>query len=172
MVASGDRGEFERLRHVLSPLGHCDYVGPLGSAKTVKIINNFLVGIVTASNAEALSLGEALGLDLAELVGWLRDGPATSRVLESYMGRFVADGRYGDGLIGHPLMAKDLRLAAELAEALGCAMAFPRPGEQVYLDCGRRLGADAPFPSVFEHFRHARAPAPDAARTAPARRST
>jgi 3-hydroxyisobutyrate dehydrogenase len=153
IVLAGDRAAYERYLPVLAALGTCDYVGSQGKAKAVKIINNFVVGIVTAANAEALSLGVAMGLDVADLVGWLRQGPGAARVLESYMGRYVKEGVYGEGLIGHRLMAKDLQLAAELAESLGCAVLYPRFGQQMYLAFARTLGSDRPFPSAFDYFR-------------------
>jgi hypothetical protein len=49
-------------------------------------------------------------------------------------------------------MAKDVQLAAELAESLDCPVVFPRPVQQMYLSFGRALGADRPFPSAFEFF--------------------
>jgi 3-hydroxyisobutyrate dehydrogenase-like beta-hydroxyacid dehydrogenase len=155
IVLAGDRATYDRYLPIFSALGTCDYVGAQGNAKAVKIINNFVVGIVTAANAEALSLGVAMGLELADLVGWLRQGPGASRVLESYMGRYVQEGIYGEGLIGHRLMAKDLQLAAELAESLGCAALYPRFGQQMYLAFARTLGSDQPFPSAFDYFRRA-----------------
>jgi 3-hydroxyisobutyrate dehydrogenase-like beta-hydroxyacid dehydrogenase len=153
IVLSGEREAFERGAGLLAPLGDCDFVGAQGNAKAVKIINNFLVGVVTASNAEALSLGVALGVDIEHSVRALREGPATSRVLESYMGRYVESGQYGDGLIGHKLMAKDLQLAAELAESLACPAIYPRLGQQLYLAFARALDDERPFPSAFEYFR-------------------
>jgi 3-hydroxyisobutyrate dehydrogenase-like beta-hydroxyacid dehydrogenase len=153
LVLSGDRDVYERYLPVLASLGSCDYVGTLGNAKIVKIINNLLVGVVTASNAEALSLGVAMGLELHNLVHWLSQGLGGARVLESYMGRYVLEGIYGEGLIGHRLMAKDLQLAAELAESLGCPVAYPRFAQQMYLAFGRELGAHRPFPSAFDYFR-------------------
>lgn len=155
IVVAGDRGCYERYLPVLRELGSCSYVGTTGSAKAVKILNNLLVGVVTAANGEALSLGVALGLDLRALVGWLRPTLGGSRVLDSYMGRYVEDGVYAEGLIGHRLMAKDMQLAAELAESLDCASVFPRSTQQLYLAFGRRLGPDRPFPSAFEYFRDA-----------------
>jgi 3-hydroxyisobutyrate dehydrogenase-like beta-hydroxyacid dehydrogenase len=155
IVVGGDRASFDRWRAVLERLGTCDHVGPLGSAKALKLVNNLLVGVLTAANAEALSLGVSLGASLPDLVGALCRGPAWSHVLESYMGRYVETGTYGEGLIGHDLMAKDLRLAAELAESLECETAYPRLAQQLYLEFGRSLGAARAFPSAFEHYRTA-----------------
>lgn len=156
IVVAGDRASYERCVPVLAALGNCEYVGVTGNAKAVKVINNFLVGAVTAANAEALALGTAMGFDLGDLVGWLRKGPGSSRVLETYMGRYVKDGIYAEGLIGHRLMAKDMQLAAELAESLDVPALFARLGQQMYLEFGRTLGVDQPFPTAFEYFRRER----------------
>ncbi len=158
IVLAGERAAYEHCAPMLASLGTCDYVGRLGSAKAVKIVNNFIVGIVTAANAEAVSLGMVMGLDAKDIVQWLKNGPGGSRVLESYMGRYVEDGTYGAGLIGHRLMAKDLQLAAELAESVAFAAVYPRFGQQMYLAFGRTLGQDRPFPSAFDYFRAAADP--------------
>ncbi|MBK6616807.1 NAD-binding protein [Ottowia sp.] len=122
-------------------------------AKATKVINNLLVGVVTLINAEALSMGVSAGLDITRMVDLLSDGIVGSTVLRSYMGRYVRDGRYGDGLIGHRLMAKDLALAAELADQVGAPAHFARLGRQLYLTCSRTLGPNAQFPSAFDYFR-------------------
>ncbi|MEO7135710.1 MAG: NAD(P)-dependent oxidoreductase, partial [Vicinamibacterales bacterium] len=153
IVMGGDRAMFDRYVDVFRSLGTCVHVGALGSAKVVKIVNNLLVGVLTAANAEALSLGVSLGLNLKDLLATLRAGPGTSRVLESYMGSLVERGDYGEGLIGHRLMAKDLQLAAELAESLGLRATYPRLAQQMYLTFGRELGMQRPFPSAFDYFR-------------------
>src|SRR5262249_11511626 len=104
IVVSGNAEAFARYKDKLARLGICDFVGSSGNAKIVKIINNMLVGIITASNAEALSLGMSAGMDLKALVAGLEGGSGGSVVLKSYMGKYANEGIYGDGLIGHKLM--------------------------------------------------------------------
>jgi 3-hydroxyisobutyrate dehydrogenase len=153
MAFGGDREAFERCRAVLEVLGSCDHVGALGAAKAAKIVNNQLVGVMTAANAEVLSLGVAAGLDLPLMVELLGHGPAGTHVMRSYMGNFVAKGRYSDGLIGHKLMAKDLSLACNLAVETGACVPCAETAQQMYFAFGRALGADAAFPSAFEFHR-------------------
>lgn len=153
MAFGGDKCAFERYRAVLEILGTCDHVGPLGAAKAAKIVNNHLVGVMTAVNAEVLSLGVAAGLELPLMVELLGSGAAGSHVMRSYMGRFVAEGRYGDGLIGHKLMAKDLSLACGLARETGSSVPCAEIAQQMYVAFGRALGSDAPFPSAFDFYR-------------------
>lgn len=166
IVVSGDPSAWRRYRGVLERLGTCDYVGAQGNAKAVKLINNFLVGVITAANAEALSLAAALGVEVADALQWLRHGLGGSRVLDSYYGGLVEQGHYPEGLIGHRLMAKDLQLAAELAESLDAAATFPRFGQQMYLAFGRVLGTDAPFPTALDYFTRTNAAASRAAAAA------
>lgn len=137
---------------MLSRLGSCDYVGAQGNAKVTKVINNLLVGVHTVANAEALSLGVAAGIDIADLVAWLADGEGGSTVLSSYMGRYVKDGQYGNGLIGHALMIKDVSLACSLADRTCLPMPLAEAARQTYVACAQALGRDAPFPSVFNYF--------------------
>lgn len=157
ILVSGDLHAFHRYRTVLERMGSCDFVGATGAAKTAKIINNFIVGVMTAVNSEVLSLGEAAGLDLARMVELLQDGPGGTHVMRSYMGRYVADGKYGEGLIGHALMAKDVSLACELHERAGTPGPFAEMTQQLYLTFARAMGRDAAFPSSFDyHRRHTR----------------
>jgi 3-hydroxyisobutyrate dehydrogenase-like beta-hydroxyacid dehydrogenase len=158
IVLSGVKSAFERYRPVVERLGECEFVGEQGAAKAVKIINNLLVGVMTAANAEALSLGVEAGLGLQAMVEGLGSGPAASHVLASYMGRYVTENRYGDGLIGHALMAKDLSLACELARQVEVPALFAEVGQQMYVSFARTLGAGRPFPSAFEHFRQSARP--------------
>lgn len=153
VVVSGDQAVFERYKSRLLRIGTCDFVGASGNAKIVKIINNMLVGIITAANAEALSLGVSAGFELKPLVKGLEGGSGELVVLKSYMGKYANEGIYGDGLIGHKLMAKDVTLACELGKMTSSPVIFSELARQFYLWSGAALGQDKMFPSVFELFR-------------------
>jgi 3-hydroxyisobutyrate dehydrogenase-like beta-hydroxyacid dehydrogenase len=153
IVVGGDKAVFERYKVPLERLGTWDYVGELGTGKTLKLLNNMLVGIFTASNAEALSLGMNAGLDLPTMVEHLGNGSGSSTVLKSYMGRYVSEGIYGSGLIGHNLIMKDLRLACELADATDTPGMLLETARQTYAACAMTLGPQKQFPSVFDHYR-------------------
>lgn len=153
IVVGGDKATLEHYRQPLERLGDWDYVGELGTGKTLKLLNNMLVGIFTASNAEALSLGMNAGLDLPTMVEHLGSGSGSSTVLKSYMGRYVSEGIYGSGLIGHNLIMKDLRLACELADATDTPGMLLETARQTYAACAMSLGPSRQFPSVFDYYR-------------------
>ena len=164
VVLAGDQDLVERFMPVFERLGSCDYVGAQGNAKVVKIINNHLVGVITAANAEALSLGLEAGLPLDAMVRSLCDGSGDSVVLSSYMGRYIEEGTYGDGLIGHSLMVKDISLACQAGDTTRSPILFGELARQLYAAAGRSQGEPAMFPSIFDHFRAA------AGDTAPAKK--
>jgi 3-hydroxyisobutyrate dehydrogenase-like beta-hydroxyacid dehydrogenase len=153
IVIGGERTLFDRHAARLARLGSCDYVGKLGNGKVVKLLNNLLVGILTASNAEALSIGLNAGLELPIMVEHLTRGSGGSTVLQSYMGRYVREGIYGSGLIGHDLIMKDLRLACELAEMVQTPAFFTEAARQTYAAGAMTQGDKRQFPSIFDHFR-------------------
>ena len=155
IVLAGDKTLVERLMPVFERLGECDYVGVQGNAKVVKIINNLLVGVITAANAEALSLGLEAGLPLEAMARSLCNGSGDSVVLSSYMGRHVEDGVYGVGLIGHALMMKDISLACQAGDRTRSPILFGELARQLYAAAGRSQGPLAMFPTIFEHFREA-----------------
>src|SRR5258708_4589566 len=60
IMVGGDHDIFEKARPVLEAMGKKEntfYIGPSGSGEVVKIVNNILVGTISASIAEALVLG-------------------------------------------------------------------------------------------------------------------
>ncbi|MGE0852691.1 MAG: NAD(P)-dependent oxidoreductase [Hyphomicrobiaceae bacterium] len=152
IVVSGDSAAYEKIKDKLARLGSCDFVGACGNAKIVKTINNMLVGIITASNAEALALGMAAGMDLKSLVEGLESGSGGSVVLKSYMGKYANEGVYGDGLIGNELMAKDMTLACDLGKMTDSPVLFAELARQFYMLAGKSVGQEKMFPSVFELF--------------------
>lgn len=161
IVIAGSEDVYDRYHAVLSTLGRCDHVGPQGAAKIVKVINNHLVGVMSAANAETLSLGMSAGLPIETLFEGLRGGGASSTVFESYIGRYLAEGRYGEGLISHDLMHKDITLARRLADSLGHPAPFAGLAQQFYVACGQLLGGRAAFPTSLEYFRRLAEARPD-----------
>lgn len=84
LMCAGDRAAFERVRPILEELASTmRYVGASGEAAKVKALVNILMNVNTAGLAEALGLGDALGLDLTMLREVFAQTGAASRVLET-----------------------------------------------------------------------------------------
>jgi len=111
----------ERARPVLEVIGQANRIrhcGPVGAGLAVKLANNFLGAVNAAASAEALALARDAGVDPALVVEAVSDGTGANWQLANLFPRKVLQGDFEPGFrITH--MAKDLRIAAELAERQG-----------------------------------------------------
>jgi L-threonate 2-dehydrogenase len=120
VFTSGERGEFERARSILSRFARSvRYVGPFGAGSKLKFIANLLVAIHIVGAAEAIVLGEKAGLDPSMLVEVLADSAATSRMLE-VRGPSMATGDYATPMMKVDVFQKDLEIIAAFAKQSKC----------------------------------------------------
>jgi 3-hydroxyisobutyrate dehydrogenase-like beta-hydroxyacid dehydrogenase len=117
----GDAAAFERARPVLEVLGQADrlrHCGAVGAGLAVKLANNFLGAVNAAASAEALALAREAGVDPSLVVEAVNDGTGANWQLANLFPRKVLGGDFEPGFrITH--MAKDLRIAAEVAADYG-----------------------------------------------------
>ena len=117
----GSADALERARPVLDVLGRPDRVrrcGDVGAGLAVKLANNFLGAVNAAASAEAVALARASGVDPALVVEAVADGTGANWQLANLFPRKVLQGDFEPGFrITH--MAKDLRIADEVAAELG-----------------------------------------------------
>jgi 3-hydroxyisobutyrate dehydrogenase len=117
----GEAAAMERARPVLEVLGQPDRVrhcGAVGAGLAVKLANNFLGAVNAAATAEALALAREAGVDPAMVVQGVSDGTGANWQLANLFPRKVLRGDFEPGFrITH--MAKDLRIAAEVAAGYG-----------------------------------------------------
>lgn len=119
VLASGDRGEFERASPVLSYFARSvRYVGEFGAGSKVKYIANLLVAVHTLAAAEALVLGEKAGLDLNLLLDALKDGAGNSRMLE-IRGPSMVSNTYATPMIKVETFQKDVDIIARFIRDCG-----------------------------------------------------
>lgn len=140
----------DRAQPVLDILGapekirHC---GPVGAGLVVKLANNFLGAACATASAEALAMARAEGLDPQLVIDSVSHGSGANWQLANLFPHKVLKGDFEAGFkVEH--MAKDVRHARALAEALGVDQPV---GETVL---GRlqtameRYGADVDYGSV------------------------
>jgi putative dehydrogenase len=119
VFASGERGDYERARGILSHFARSvRYVGGFGDGSKIKYIANLLVAVHILAAAEAIVLGEKAGLDRAALVEILADSAATSRMLE-VRGPNMVTGAYTTPLVRVDVFQKDLAIISDFARQAG-----------------------------------------------------
>lgn len=68
MIGCDEDAHFERVKPLLEAMGAVIHrCGPVGAGIRTKVVNNFLILCITQVNAEALTLAQKLGLDIAML---------------------------------------------------------------------------------------------------------
>lgn len=108
------------------------HLGPVGSAATVKLANNFLCGVQAAALAEALALLEKSGLDMEQAFPILAEGAPGSPLVKA-VGRRMLERAYTPHFFV-PLMAKDLAYAQGALNEAGITSAIAVAARQRFLD--------------------------------------
>jgi 3-hydroxyisobutyrate dehydrogenase len=116
----------------------------LGDAARAKLVNNLMAGIHLLAGAEAMALGERLGLDPARLLDLVSASSGQSWMFDDRMPRALA-GDLAPRAQSH-VLTKDVRLANEAARAVGLDLPLGAPAAalmQAVCDGGWRDQDDA-----------------------------
>jgi 3-hydroxyisobutyrate dehydrogenase-like beta-hydroxyacid dehydrogenase len=148
VMAAGDPAAFERVRPILEALGsNTVFVGEaVGQGQTLKLVNNLLAATTWAAGCEAMAMGVKAGLDPELMVRVLNASSGRSFPTERFAAGPVLSRRFDFGF-RMELMAKDMRLALEEAEALGLVMPTCGAARTLY---GLALAQGAPGADVTE----------------------
>ena len=119
MIGGDDEQAIERAQGVLEVLGkRLVRTGPLGSGHAMKALNNFCGAAAYATTAEALAIGQTFGLTGEVMLDVLNTSTGRSFNSETVFKDEVVGGRYASNF-ALALLAKDVSIAASLAEASG-----------------------------------------------------
>lgn len=125
VLVGGAAADLERARPVLEVVGdRISHLGPVGAGQQAKAVNQVLVAGSYAAVAEALALGQRLGLPMGQVCEALHSGAA---------GSWALDNRAANMLSGHfplgfrlALHRKDLAIALEAAAEAGLELPISR----------------------------------------------
>ena len=116
-MVGGDREDFEAVRPLLEAMGTTiHYCGRGGTGTRTKLVNNYLAIILCQLNAEALSLSQRFGLDLATTLDVIHGTTATNGQLKVNWPNKVLAGDTDPGFT-IDLAHKDLSLIVQAANA-------------------------------------------------------
>ncbi len=118
VLVGGNERDLERARPLLEVVGaRVSHVGPVGAGQRAKAVNQVLVAGSYGAVAEALALGERLGLPMEQVCEALMDGAAGSWALRHRSANML-NGLFPLGF-RLALHQKDLQIALEAAAAAG-----------------------------------------------------
>jgi 3-hydroxyisobutyrate dehydrogenase len=140
IMAGGEPNALERVTPVLNAMAttihHC---GPVGAGQAMKALNNlvsaggFLVGI------EALIIGHRFGLAPERMVEVLNASTGMNNSTQKKFAQFVLSRSFDSGF-GLDLMAKDLRIAFDMARDAGVVAPFSALCAQLWASAANVLG--------------------------------
>jgi 3-hydroxyisobutyrate dehydrogenase len=143
VMAGGNDEQFERCRPILEGIGgNVLHVGPVGAGHALKALNNLLSGTTLLASAEALLVGRRFGLEPRVMLDVINASSGRSWSTQYKLPEFVLTGTYDSGFALR-LMAKDLRIAAGLAEATGTPLELGAISTAVWERAAEELPDDA-----------------------------
>ena len=147
----GPASDLEACRVLFECMGnrivHC---GGTGSGASLKIVINQLLGTGMAAFAEALVLGESLGLSQAVLFGALLDGAAAAPFLKAKRERIEKE-MYVPADFPLRWLQKDLHLITMTAHETGTAMPVTNAAKELYRLAIRAGRGDADFSAIYAY---------------------
>ena len=160
IMAGGEAAAIARCRLVLAPLGQVFCAGASGSGHAVKALNNYLSAVALAATAEAMMAGECFGIDPRLMLEILNHSTGRNTATEQKYPAFVLPRTFDSGFaLG--LMAKDLRIALGLAEAVGTPKALLSECAALWARAERRMGGNADNTDIVRYLEAARGANPD-----------
>ncbi|RKP51984.1 3-hydroxyisobutyrate dehydrogenase [Pararobbsia silviterrae] len=150
---------YAHVKPVLSAMGknivHC---GETGTGQVAKICNNLILGITMAGVAEAMSLGERLGIDPAVLAGIVNTSTGRCWSSEAYnpfpgLVDAAPSSRGYTGGFGTDLMLKDLGLASDAAKLARQPVFLGALAQQLYQAMSANGDGKLDFSAVIKLYR-------------------
>jgi 3-hydroxyisobutyrate dehydrogenase/glyoxylate/succinic semialdehyde reductase len=148
-LAGGDEADIEEIMPLLNCMGkRTVYAGKCGNGAAMKMAVNTVLGLSMAGYVEAVSLGEALGLNKELLVDTLNSLPVTSTFLQLKKNKIMNE----DFEPEFPLqwMHKDLFLAAEEAYKNNLPVPVINAAKELYAAAKKYGYAEKDLSSVYE----------------------
>lgn len=149
IMAGGDAGDIERARPLLDAMGSAVIpTGPTGSGHAVKALNNYVSAAGLAAACEAAIIAEQFGVEPGVLVDVLNVSTGRNNSTEMKMKPFILSGTFASGF-SMALMAKDLRIAADLAGQLGAGADAMEEVARLWARASATLGRDADHTEIY-----------------------
>ncbi len=141
MIGGDDKAAIERAKPLLLAMGKQLFeTGPLGTGHAMKALNNYIAAAGYTAVVESLLIGERFGLDQGTMVDILNVSTGRNFTTEVMIKEQVLGGKFATGFaLG--LMAKDVKIAADLGEAVKLDAPVSRLIRERWALARERLGA-------------------------------
>jgi 3-hydroxyisobutyrate dehydrogenase len=155
-LAGGEAAHVDAVHELLMVMGSAVFhAGPGGSGQAAKLCNNMLLAITMIGSAEAISLGQKLGLDPKILSKIMCNSSGRNWCLDTYnpvpgiMEGVPASNGYAGGFTNE-LMCKDLGLAIDAANHSGATTSLGALAWSLYRLWSQGEGSGLDFSSIYK----------------------
>ncbi|MEV5834937.1 NAD(P)-dependent oxidoreductase [Nocardia sp. NPDC052112] len=142
IMIGGPEDIVAQLDSVLAPLGKVRHIGSSGAGHAVKAINNLLAAVNLLAAAEAVAAGRRFGLDPAVIIETVNAASGRSAATELKFPQAILPETFDSGF-ALALMLKDMRIATDLAAALGIPAALGERAVELWTRAAADLGPSA-----------------------------
>jgi 3-hydroxyisobutyrate dehydrogenase len=151
VMVGGDPAVIAQVEPVLAATGNAIFrTGPLGSGHAMKALNNYVSAAGLAAAVEALAVGAKFGLDPAVMTDVLNASSGRNNTTENKLKQFMIPKTFTSGF-SMALMAKDIRTADELAEAIGVPTPLAEICSALWSEEAQKLGPRADHTEYGKH---------------------
>lgn len=143
IMVGGDKTVFERIKPLLEKMGsQIYYAGPLGAGHAIKALNNYVSAAGLIAACEAMHAGQAFGIDPNVVVDIINTSSGMNNTTKNKCKQYMLSGAYNAGFSAG-LMAKDVRTALEIAQAMHTSTLFAQPTAELWNAMEQQLGFTA-----------------------------
>lgn len=143
ILVGGEAAIVEQVRPALAAMGgSIIHTGETGSAHCMKALNNFVSAAGLVAVSEALHVGTRFGLRPETIVEALNASTGRNNTTERKALPFMVSESYDSGFAMN-LMAKDIGIAADLADELGLKVVELALMARLWREASEALGPDA-----------------------------
>lgn len=152
ILLGGDQVEaIEQVAPILSAMGTVLKTGSLGSGHATKALNNYVSAAGLAAACEAVIVGRAFGLSPETLVDAINASTGRNNSTENKLKQFVLNEEFASAGFALDLMAKDVALAASLAEGMGQTLPGLTAAHSLWDDAIGKLGTGKDHTEIYRY---------------------
>ncbi|WP_035991276.1 NAD(P)-dependent oxidoreductase [Leptolyngbya sp. KIOST-1] len=149
IMVGGEEEAYQRWQPLLACLGSTLYhVGPAGSAATLKLAMNQLIGSLTAAFAQSLGLVQAAGIDVNTFMAVVRQSALYAPTFDKKLPRMQTR-QFADPNFPTKHLLKDMGLFVAAAEAAGLATTPAESVRQLVEEAVQAGFADDDYAALF-----------------------
>lgn len=150
MLGGDDTIAMELVTPVLEAMGKVFRAGGLAAGHATKALNNYVSAAGLAAACEAVLIGEKFGLDPVRLIEIINASTGRNNSTENKVAQFILSENFKAAGFGLGLMAKDVGLAASLADHLGDRLPGVAAAAEIWRAADGELGAGADHTEIYK----------------------